>query len=118
MEPGQGRSVRGGLGHLLALPRPIYDPGCQPSYEGLTSYFRAVHAASMAADVAKPAAQLAPMASLGAPVEAPSAASLFREAIGAVQAGGTNGSFEVCCLPACINLWVASINFSRLIGKF
>ena len=85
---------------VLALPRPIYDPGCQPSYEGLVPQSRAVKAA---ANVAKPAAQAAPMASAGAPVEAPSAASLFQEAMGAVQAGGTNGSFEVCCLPCCIN---------------
>ena len=55
----------------------------------------------MAANVAKPAAQSVPMASAGAPVEARSAASLFREAMGAGQAGGTNRSFEVCCLPAC-----------------
>ena len=46
---------------------------------------------------------MASAGALGAPVEAPSAASLFREAMGAMQAGGTNGSFEVCCLPACIN---------------
>ena len=37
-----------------------------------------------------------------APVEAPSASALFREAMGAVQAGGVNGGFEVCCLPALI----------------
>ena len=88
------------------LPRPIYDPGCLPSYEGLVSQSRAVKAAAVAVNVAKPAAQAAPMASAGAPValvEAPSAASLCREAMGAVQAGGTNGSFEVCCLAACIN---------------
>ena len=96
---------------VLALPQPIYDPGCQPSYEGLVPQSRAVKAASVAANVAKPAAQAARMASAGAPVEAPSAASLFREAMGAVQAGGTKGSFEVCCLPACIN-------FSRLIFNF
>ena len=59
----------------------------------------------MAATAAKPGAQAAPTASAGArvaPVEAASAASLFREAMGAVQAGGVNGSFEVCPLPACI----------------
>ena len=46
------------------------------------------------------------MASAGAPVapvEAPSASALFREVMGVVQAGGVNGSFEVCCLPVCIN---------------
>ena len=91
---------------VLALPRPIYDPGCQPSYEGLVPHSRAVKAAAVAVTAAKPGAQAAPMASAGAPVapvEAPSAASLLREAMGAVQAGGTNGSFEVCCLPVCIN---------------
>ena len=103
---------------FLALPRPIYDPGCQPSYEGLIPHSRTVKAASVAANVAKPAAQSAPMASAGAPVEAPSAASLFREAVGAVQAGGTSSTFEVCCLHACINCKVASINFSRFIFNF
>ena len=88
---------------VVALPRPIYDPGCQPSYEGLIPQSRTVKAASVATNVAKPAAQSAPMASAGAPVEAPSAAALFQEAMGAMQAGGTNGTFEVCCLPACIS---------------
>ena len=88
---------------VLAPPRPIYDPGCQPSYEGLIPHSRTVKAASVAANVAKPAAQSAPMANAGAPVKAPSAASLFREAMGAMRAGGTNGTFEVCGLLACIN---------------
>ena len=100
----QGKAVVFGLdwATVQALPRPIYDPGCQPSYEGLMPQPRAVKAALEAANVAKPVARSAPMASAGAPLEAASAASLFREAMGAVQAGGTNGSFEVCCLPACI----------------
>ena len=91
---------------VLALPRPIYDPGCQPSYEGLVPQSRAVKSAAVAATAAKPGAQAARMGSAGAPValvEAPSAAALFREAMGAVQAGGVNGSFEVCCLPDCID---------------
>ena len=101
----QGKAVVFGVdwATVLALPEPVYDPGCQPSYEGLIPQSRAVKATSVAANVAKPAAQSAPMASAGALVAAPSAASLFRGAMGAVQAGGTNGSFEVCCLPACIN---------------
>ena len=88
------------------MPRPIYDPGCQPSYEGLVPQSRAVKSATAAATAAKTGAQAAPIASVGAPVtpvEAPSASALFREAMGAVRAGGVNGSFEVCCLPACIN---------------
>ena len=91
---------------ILAMPRPIYDPRCLPSYEGLVPQSSAVKAAAVAANVAKPAARAALMASTGAPValvEAPSAASHFREAMGAVKEGGTNGSFEVCCFPACIN---------------
>ena len=91
---------------VVALPRPIYDPGCQPSYEGLVPRSRAVKSATATATAAKPGAQAAPMASAGAPVapvEVPSASPLLREAMGAVQAGGVNGSFEVCCLPACIN---------------
>ena len=91
---------------VLALPRPIYDPGCQPSYDGLVPKSRAVKSATAAATAAKPGAQAAPMASAEAPValvEAPSAAALFREAMGAVQAGGVNGSIEVCVLRACIN---------------
>ena len=102
----QGKGVACGVdwATILALPCPIYDPGSQPSYEGLLPGSLAVKAAAVAANVAKPAAQAAPMASAGAPVapmEAPSAASLLREAMGAVQAGRTNRSFEVCCLPAC-----------------
>ena len=101
----QGKAVVFGVDWAtdLALPRPIYDPGSHPSYEGLMPQSHTVKAASVAPNVAKPAAQSAPMASAGAPTEAPSAASLLRDAMGAVQAGGTNGSFEVCCLPACIN---------------
>ena len=88
---------------VLPLSWPIYDPGCESSYEGLIPQSRAVKAALVAANVAKSAARSAPMASGGAPVGAPNAASLFREAMGALQAGGAKGSFEVCCLPACVN---------------
>ena len=103
---------------MLALPRPIYDPGCQPSYEGLVPQSRAVKSAAQAATAVKPGAQAAPMASAGArvaPVEAHSAAAPFREAMGAVQAGGANGSFEVCCLPTCINFYDATLNSRYLI---
>ena len=104
----QGKAVAFGVdwASVLALPRPIYDPGCQPSYEGLVPQSRAVKSATTAATAAKPGAQAALMASAGAPVapvEAPSAAALFREAMGAVQASGVNGSFEVCVLRVCIN---------------
>ena len=104
----QGKAVAFGVdwATVLALPRPIYDPGCQPSYEGLVPQSRAVKSATAAATAATPGAQAAPMASARAPVapmEAPSAAALFREAMGAVQAGGVNGSFEVCVLRVCIN---------------
>ena len=88
---------------ILALPRPIYDPGCQPSYQGLIPNSRSVKAASAAANVAKTAAQSAPMASPGAPIEAPTAASHFRDAMGAVQATVTSGTFEVWCLLASLN---------------
>ena len=87
----------------LALPRPIYDQGCQPSYEGLIPTSRSVKAASVAANVPKPAAQSAPMASAGAPIEAPSASSHFRDAMGAVQGAGTSGSFKVWCLLPLLN---------------
>ena len=52
----------------------------------------------MAANVAKPAAQSASTAGVGAPIEAPTAASHFRDAMGAVQAAGSNATFEVWCL--------------------
>ena len=83
----QGKAVVFGLhwGTILALPRPIYDPGCQPSHEGLILNSRNAKAASVAANVAKPAAQSAPTASVGAPIEAPTAASHFRDAMGAVH---------------------------------
>ena len=88
---------------VLALPRPIYNAGYQPSYEGLIPNSRSVKSASVAANVAKPAAQSAPMASAGAPIEAPSAASHFRDAMGALQAASTSGSFKVWCLLALLN---------------
>ena len=101
-------------------PRPIYDPGCQPSYEGLIPNSRSVRAASVAANVANLAAQSAPMASASANVadpaapsspmasaraaiEPPTAASHFRDAMGAVQAAGTSGTFEVWCSLASLN---------------
>ena len=87
-------------GTVPPLPWPIYDPGCQPSYEGLIPNSRSVKAASVAANVAKPAAQSAPMASAAAPIEAPTAASHFGDAMGAVQAAVTSGTFEVWCLLA------------------
>ena len=104
----QGKAVAFGVdwATVLAQPRPVYDPGCQPSYEGLVPQSRAAKAATTAATAVKPGAQAAPMASAAAPlapVEAPSAAALFREAMGAVQAGGVNGGFEVCVLRACFN---------------
>ena len=119
----EGKAVAFGVDQatVLALPRPIYDPGCQPSYEGLVPQSRAVKSATTAATASKPRAQAAPMASAGAtvaPLEAPSAAALFQEAMGAVQAGGVNGSFEVCVLRACINFYDATFNFSRLIFHF
>ena len=62
----QGKAVAFGAdwATVLALPRPIYDPGCQPSYEGLVPQSRAAKSAT----AAKPGAQAAPMASAGAPV--------------------------------------------------
>ena len=78
-------------------PDPFTIPGCQCSYECLIPNSRSVKAAAVAANVAKPAAQSAPMASAGAPIEAPSAASHFRDAMEAVQAVGTSGSFDVWC---------------------
>ena len=54
----RGKAVAFGVDRAthLALPRPIYDPGCQPSYEGLVPRSRAVKAAAVAVNVAKPAA--------------------------------------------------------------
>ena len=95
----QGKAVvlRVNWGTSLALARPIYDPGCQPSYEGLVPNSRSAKAASVAANVAKPAAQSAPTASVGAPIHAPTIASHFRDAMGAVQEAGTSATFEVWC---------------------
>ena len=90
-------------GSVLALPRPICDSGCQPSYEGLIPGSRTVKAAAVAANVAKLAAQSALMASAGAPEVVPTAASHFRDAMGAVQATGTSGTFEVRCLFVSFN---------------
>ena len=116
----QGKAVVFGLhwATVLALPRPIYDPGCHPSYEGLIPKSRCVKAASVAANVANPAAHSAPMASAGVPLEAPPAASHYRDAMGAVQAAGTSGTFEVWSLLASLHFSVAIINFSRLIVHF
>ena len=101
----QGKAVVFGVdwGTVLGLPRPIYDPGCQPSYEGLIPSSRTAKAAAVAVNVAKPAAQSAPTASAGAPEVAPTAASHLRDAMGAVQAAGTNATFEVWCLFVSLN---------------
>ena len=101
----QGKAVvfRVDWGTVLALPRPIYDPGCHSSYEGLIPNSRTAKAASVAANVAKPAAQSAPTASVGAPIEAPTAASHFRDAMGAVQGARTSATFEVWCLFVSLN---------------
>ena len=48
-------------GTVPALPGPIHDPGCQPSYEGLIPSSHTAKDASVAANVAKPSAQSAPM---------------------------------------------------------
>ena len=122
---GQHRGTRGkhkvlvfgvDWGTVLAVPRPIYDPGCQPLYEGLIPNSCTAKAASLAANVAKPAAQSAPTASVAAPTEAPTATSHFQNAMGAVQAAGTNATFEVCCLFVLLNFQVDSINFSRTLN--
>ena len=82
----QGKAVVFGVdwGTCLAPPQPIYDPGCQTSYEGLIPGSRTAKAAAVAANVAKPAGQSAPTASAGAPEVAPTVASHFRDAMGAV----------------------------------
>ena len=90
-------------GNVVALPRPIYDPGCQRSYKGLIKNSRSAKAALVVANVARPAAQSAPTASVGAPIEARTAASHFRDAIGTVQAAGTSATFEVWCLFVSLN---------------
>ena len=96
----QGKAIEFGVdwGAVLDLPRPIYHPGCQPSYEGLIVNPRSPKAASVAANVAKPAAQWAPKTSVRAPITAPTAASKFRDAMGAVQAVDTSATFQVWCL--------------------
>ena len=101
----QGKAVVFGVdwGTVLALPRPIYDPGCHPSYEGLIPNSRSVKAASVAANVAKPAAQSAPTGSVGAPIEALTDTSHFRDAVGAMEAAGTSATFEVWCLFVSLN---------------
>ena len=92
----QGKAVVFGVdwGNILALLQPIYDLDCQPLYEGLIPNSRSVKAASVAANVAKPAAQSAPTASVGARIDAPTAASHFGDAMGAVQAAGTHATFR------------------------
>ena len=102
-QPGKAVVFGVNWGTVLALPRPIYDPGCQPSYEGLIPGSRTAKAAAVAANVAKPAAQSAPTASAGAPEVAPTAASHFRDAMGAVEAAGTGATFEVWCLFVSFN---------------
>ena len=54
----QGKAVAFGVdwATVVAQPRPIYDPGCQPSYEGLVPQSRAAKAATTAATAAKPGA--------------------------------------------------------------
>ena len=57
----------------------------------------------MAANVAKPAGQSAPTPNGAAPIEAPTAASHFRDAMGAAQAAGTSATLEVWRLFVLLN---------------
>ena len=86
--PGQKPQL---LGHarLLNLRSP------QSSYEGVLPNTRGGTAVAKAGNAAKQEAAVPEAASPGDPVEAPRAASLFRDAMGAMQAQGTNGTFEV-----------------------
>ena len=63
----QGKAVVFGVDWAtqLALPRPIYDPGCQPSYESPHSC--TVKAASVAADVALAGGPIGPDGQRGSP---------------------------------------------------
>ena len=51
----QGKAVAFGVdwATVLALPCPIYDPGCEPSYEGLVPQSRALNSVTAAATAAK-----------------------------------------------------------------
>ena len=61
----QGRPVV--FGSVWALPRPVYNPGCQASYEGLLPNTRLVKVAAKAANTAQPAAVAPEAASPGDP---------------------------------------------------
>ena len=76
----------------LALPRPIYDPGCKSLYEGLIPKSRSMRAASVAANV-RPNRSKWPVRELGGGGGA-----------GGAAAGGAAGSAAAasCCSTCAI----------------
>ena len=78
----QGKAVVFGVdwATVQALPRPIYDPGCQPSYEGLIPNSRSVKRWPRTWPRRRP--NRPQWTARGSPIEAPTAAARLRDSMG------------------------------------
>ena len=89
---------------LLALPPPPpYDPAAQHSYEWLVPGSRTTRGLAAVTRTAPLAAAIAANNNTADPVEAPSPASSFRQAMGVLHARGCPDFQKVCvCVCVCV----------------
>ena len=95
---GHGCGLWDGLGHCAGPAPPSLRPGVPALVRGLGPRVLRSQVSDHGRDRGQTRSRAAPLANMAAPVapvEAPSAAALFGEAMEALQAGRTNGSFEV-----------------------
>ena len=82
---------------LLALPIPHYDPGAKHAYEGLVPGSRTTRGVAAVTRTAPPAASANTAAAAAVnPLEAPTAASNFRLAMGVLHAQGCAEFHNIC----------------------
>ena len=90
---------------MLSLPTPRYDPAAQHTYNGLRPGSRTTRGLGAVTRMALPAATTANNAHAADPVEAPSPASSFTQAMGVLHAPGCPKFQKVCvcmCVFACV----------------
>ena len=99
---------------LLAQPTlPPYDPRAQHTYEGLVPGSRTTRGLAAVTRTAPPAAAIADNATAADPVEAPCAASNFRQPMGVLHAQVCSISEGVCvCVCVCVCVYLRVFDFS------
>ena len=93
---------------LLSLPTPPPNPAAQHTYEGLMPGLRTTRGLVAVTQTAPPAATTANNANAADPVEAPSPASSFKQAMGLLHALGCPELQKVC---VCMRVFVC-VQFS------